>query len=135
MPCSKRITWIIRAYTNGPEWTKQYLDDVHAQGSNFNSGQMWYKASERNSRWIQTSLAHGVMCTPNCGLEQNVLHDAAKRASVGDTELNIKPYTLNIQPLPITYATFAVERRPATRLGSHQTHGRMEVVPHVLRGI
>ena len=94
------------AYTNGPEWTKQYLDDVHAQGSNFNSGQMWYKASERTSRWIQTSLAHGVMCTPNCGLEQNVLHDAAKQASVGDTELNIKPYTLNIQPLPITYATF-----------------------------
>ena len=94
------------AYTNGPEWTKQYLDDVHAQGSNFNSGQMWYKASERTSRWIQTSLAHGVMCAPNCGLEQNVLHDAAKRASEGDTELNIEPYTLNIQPLPITYATF-----------------------------
>ena len=31
---------------------------------------------------------------------------AAKRASEGDTELNIEPYTLNIQPLPITYATF-----------------------------
>ena len=124
------------AYTNGPGWTKQYLDGVHAKESNFNSGQMWYKASERTSRWIQTSLAHGVMCTPNCGLEQNVLHDAAKQASVGDTELNIKPYTLNIQPLPITCAKrFAVERRTFLRLGSRQTHGRMEVVAHVLRGI
>jgi hypothetical protein len=94
------------AYTNGPEWTKQYLDGVHAGASNFNSGQMWYRASERASRWIQTSLAHGVMCSPNCGLEQNVLHDAAKQAPVGDTELGVEPYALNIQPLPITYATF-----------------------------
>jgi len=96
------------AYANGVAWTKNYLNEVHSSSSNFNSGQMWYKASERTSRWLQTSLAHGVICTAGggCGLEQNILHDAAIQAPQGDTELGTAPFSITIKPLPIQYATF-----------------------------
>ena len=94
------------AYLNGPDWTKNYLDEVHEHESNFNSGQMWYKASKRVSTWLQMSLAHGVQCAPSCGLEQNVLYEASRMASTtGDESLGVEPFELTLDRLPITYAT------------------------------
>ena len=81
-------------------------------------------------------FAHGVMCSPNCGLEQNVLHDAAKQAPVGDTELGVEPYALNIQPLPITYATFCSRTTDILHDWEVVKHmGEWKNVAHVLRGL